>query len=295
MKILAVYDAYGIWLNAIRKSVEKRNDWTLVELDIGSGIPVGSYVFIRPTMEEKQLAREKEWIEPFFSRPDLNFITDRLQVMFYEDKCAQAREWACFLPPTWVITSKEAALNFLDINTDWPLVSKAAVGASSQYVSILSKEEAKAQVIQAFGDGIPLQHANWDRQKGYVLFQRFLPNNEFTWRVNIVGREAAVFKRFNYKDKPVAQTGNTKPVSELDPMVERVIAAARSVAKEIETKWVALDILYDEPEDQLYLLETSLGWPWPGVGDGAKFFPSERPWVEMFDLMLDEMDKGVFD
>lgn len=295
MKIIAVYDAYNLWIKSIREACDKRSDWTMVELDIGSGIPQGAYVFIRPTMEEKQLAKEKEWIEPFFSRPDLKFITDRLQVMFYEDKCAQAREWSYFLPPTWVITSKEAALSFLDVNTDWPLVSKAAVGASSTFVSILGKEEAKAQVIQAFGDGIPLQHGNWDRQKGYVLFQKFIPANEFTWRANVIGREVAVFKRFNYPDKPVAQTGNTKPVSEIDPMVDRIIRAAKHVAKDIETKWVALDILHDHNEDQLYLLETSLGWPWPGVGEGAKFFPSERPWSEMFELMFDEMDKGVFD
>jgi glutathione synthase/RimK-type ligase-like ATP-grasp enzyme len=291
MKIISVYDAYNLWINHIREACPP--DWTLLELSIGSGVPSGSYVFFRPDMNEKNLEREKEWFKDHVRRPDLTMITDAAQVMLYEDKCAQAGLFARHLPDTWLHTSKEAALTWIERRREWPIVSKAAVGASSQFVSILDRDEAMSQAIQAFGDGIPLQHANWDRQKGYVLFQKFLPGNDFTWRVNVIGSQVAVFKRYNYSDKPVAETGNTQPVSEMTPEVEAVIRYARHVANDIGTKWVALDILTDE-SGTFYLLETSLGWPWPGVGEGAKFFPSGRPWSEMFALMFDEIEEGVF-
>jgi glutathione synthase/RimK-type ligase-like ATP-grasp enzyme len=292
MKIICVYDAYNLWVNYIREACP--SDYTLVEASIGSGIPSGAYVFLRPDMNEKNLEREKEWFAQHVRRPDITLITDPIQVMLYEDKCAQAGLFSEYLPPTWVHTTKEAALTWIEQNQEWPIVSKAAVGASSQFVDILNRDAAKSQAIQAFGDGIPLVHENWDCQKGYVLFQRFLPGNDFTWRVNVIGNEVAVFKRFNYLHKPVAETGNTKPVSELTPEVEEVIAYAREVAQGIGTKWVALDILRDYVTGELYLLETSLGWPWPGVGDGAKFFPSERPWTDMFRLMFEQMDEGVW-
>ena len=290
--ILACYDAYDLWIKQIRRIAHERNNWSFVSLNIGDGIPTGAFVFFRPTMNEKQLAREKEWIRHHVDREDLCFVTDEAQCLMYEDKCAQAFAFDRFLPDTRVFFDRDAAYSWVEQHCDWPIVSKAAVGASSQYVNIIDKVEALAIVNQAFGDGIPLNHSNWDRQKGYVLFQRFLPGNDFTWRVNVIGDEVAVFQRFNYPNKAVAQTGNTKPIQSMTDEVAEVIEYAREVAAAIGSKWVALDILRDF--GKLRLIETSLAWPWPGVGDGAIFFPSGRPWYEMFELMFDQMEKGVF-
>ena len=295
MKVLSVYDAYNMWVTDIREAVNRRDGWMLSKLAIGDIIPADTYVFLRPDMNEANLTREKRWLADHVHRSDIRLVTDAVQVMFYEDKCGQAQLFETLLPSTWVFRNRDKALQWVEERQEWPIVSKAAVGASSQYVHVIDKSEAIDIVEQAFGEGIDLKHHNWDRQKGYVLFQHFLPNNDFTWRVNVIGEEVAVFKRHNYKDRPVAQTGNTDPVSKLTPEVEEVISFGRSCANMIGSKWVALDILRDHDTGVLYLLETSLGWPWPGVGEGAKFFPSGRPWNAMFDVMLDEIDRGVFE
>ena len=289
---LACYDAYNMWITQIRRVARAREHWSFVELKIGDDIPPGSFVFFRPTMKEKQLAREKEWIGTHVDRKDLCFVTDKTQCLLYEDKCTQSLVFKDFLPDTQLFTDSGAAHAWVDQNHSWPIVSKASVGASSQYVDIIGRDEALVVIDEAFGEGIPLNHPNWDRQRGYVLFQRFLPGNDFTWRVNVVGDEVAVFQRFNYSDRPVAQTGNTEPVREMTDEIAGVVEYARKVATSINSKWVALDILRDSGE--LRLIETSLAWPWPGVGDGALFFPSRRPWYGMFELMFDQMEQGVF-
>ena len=289
---LACYDAYDVWIRHIRRVARERDHWSFVELKLGDDIPPGSFVFFRPDMHGKRLAAEKGWIKDHVQRDDLRFVTDPAQCLLYEDKCAQFLAFAEFLPDTWLFTNHEAARMWVETHRTWPVVSKAAVGASSQYVRVVDKREALSIVAQAFGDGIPLNHPNWDRQRGYVLFQKFLSGNDFTWRVNVVGDEVAVFQRFNYPDRPVAQTGNTRPIRSMNSETAEVIKYARKIAGAIGSKWVALDILRDD--DKLCLIETSLAWPWPGVGDGAMFFPSGRPWYRMFELMFDQMEQGVF-
>ncbi len=64
------------------------------------------------------------------------------------------------------------------------------------------------------------------------------------------------------------------------------------MASAIGTKWCALDILRDHEKDQLVCLETSLGWPWPGVGGGV--WTNGEPWENMFDVLLDEIEAGAF-
>lgn len=293
--LLCVYDAYDIWAKEIYAACNTRRDrWDTLHLHIGDEIPRDAHAFIRPDMNEQRLLREKAWLKDHVHRPELHLITDATQIMLYEDKCAQAKFFEEHLPPTWVFTCKAGALEWIEKRKVWPIVSKASVGASSEYVEVISKDQAIEKVQEAFGPGIDLRHPNWDRQKGYVLFQHFLPGNSFTWRVNVIGNEVALFRRFNHPNKPTAQTGNTEPVTDFTAEVEAVCMYARSVARSIDSKWVALDILRDYQHGGLYLLETSLAWPWPGVGRGALFFPSRRPWIQMFELMFDQAEQGVF-
>ena len=149
----------------------------------------------------------------------LLMIQDQGQIDCYEDKSEQFLRWNHWMPDTWLIADESMALGFVDSYTDWPLVSKANVGASSVNVRILKdKREAQNHVMQLFGVGIEVHHgANcpMTRQKGYALLQRFIPHT-ITWRVNAMGDARAVFKRYCYKDRPVAQTGNVDPTYEME-------------------------------------------------------------------------------
>jgi len=227
----------------------------------------------------------------------LLMVQDAGQVEVYEDKSEQFRRWSKWMPDTWRFTDKDAALQFVG-TACYPLVSKADVGASSVNVRILNDRlAAEAHVLQLFGEGIPVNlganNAPKTIQRGYVLLQRFIPH-KVTWRVNAIGDARAIFQRYCYPDKPVAQTGNVEPVMRLKEQHEDLLRYANEVFEDIGTKWCALDILQDG--NSWKMLETSLAWPWPSPGrcNEAPIFGSSRQWIEIWDVMFEQIDRGAF-
>ena len=251
------------------------------------------YGFIRCHADPNALKRNHRDWDVMASR--LTMIQDRDQVLLYENKSGQFERWGEWMPPTWRFTNCDLAMQFLE-TAEYPLVSKADVGASSVNVRILSdKAQAQQHVRQIFGAGITVKHCAGKAQsvqRGYVLFQQFIPHT-VTWRVNAVGYTRAIFKRFCYPDKPVAQTGNVEPVMDLDDETESLLEFADSFFEHANTKWCALDILRDG--DKWRLLETSLAWPWPSPGacNGAPLFGSkDKRWIQLFDVLFDEIESG---
>jgi glutathione synthase/RimK-type ligase-like ATP-grasp enzyme len=225
-------------------------------------------------------------------------IQDELQMALYEDKSTQHQFFHPWMPRTWRLVRKADALKLLE-NNDTPevLVSKADVGASSVNVRILKSRDAqRAHIEQLFGEGIEVNHCAGGAkslQQGYALLQEFIPH-QVTWRVNIVGTKLAAFKRYCYPDREVAQTGNVEPVKEMDAEIESLFDYANAFFRSAGTHWCAADILKDG--DKWRLLETSLAWPWPSPGDcdNAPFFGTKRRWREMWDVMFDEFETGVW-
>jgi len=228
---------------------------------------------------------------------DLTLIQDQAQIDVYEDKSEQFLRWFDWMPDTWLFHDDESAQSFLH-NAPYPLVSKANVGASSVNVRILkNKAEAQKHIAQLFGAGVWVHHgANCPqtRQKGYALLQRFIPHTT-TYRVNAMGDARAVFFRYCYPDKPVAQTGNVDPAFEMTPELESLLEYCDRVFADIGSKWCALDVLKDG--DGWALLETSLCWPWPSPGrcnEGTIFRSNNRKWIGMFECMFDELERGAW-
>jgi hypothetical protein len=251
--------------------------------------------FIRPHVHPQTLGRNKQDYEVMNER--LMMIQDRDQVMLYEDKSAQFVKWGEWMPDTWRFTSEDAALDFVYNRAPYPLVSKADVGASSVNVRILQNAgQAAKHVEKLFSDGIVVEHSSEvprSKPTGYALLQRFIPH-EVTWRVNAIGNGRAIFQRFCYKNRPVAQTGNVKPVMVLDEEMESLLEYADKFFKHAKTKWCALDILKEESGWKL--LETSLAWPWPSPGtcNDAPIFGTRHKWIGMFEAMFDEFEEGAW-
>jgi len=221
-------------------------------------------------------------------------IQDRAQVEVYEDKSEQWRRWGDLMPETQRFSSLDDALSCAP---DFPVVSKADEGASSVNVRIIkSRAEYEEHARQAFsGEGIKVNRCadrTFTRQRGYLLIQRFIPHDR-TYRVNIVGNRMAIFERYNYKDRPVAQTGNTKGVCEFTPLHDSLLDYAAEVGRRIGSRFVALDVLKDH--DEWTLLETSLAWPWtpkdysdvPLIGGGQ--------WGGLWDALCEDLLSGAFE
>jgi glutathione synthase/RimK-type ligase-like ATP-grasp enzyme len=230
-------------------------------------------------------------------------VQDFAQVEVYEDKSAQFWRWGHFMPATWRFESKNEATDFVS-RYGKPLVSKADVGASSYNVRILhTQADQLTHVQQAFGRGIPVNHCAGgpggrnvtSMQRGYVLLQEYI-QNEVTWRINVVGRCYAIFKRFNAPGTFTAQTGNVEGLVELDEDATTALETTKKIVESLQTKWCAFDLLRT-PSGAFKLIETSLAWPWPSPGNcmQARFFgPTQHVWAGMWDLMLDEYEAGIW-
>lgn len=286
---LCALDSYQSWADAAIAAARARG-WRARQIQRGSEVDADGYGFIRLSMLPNVLRTNREDYAAMAQR--LTMIQDPTQVRLYEDKSAQFAEWPEWMPDTWRFTDRDAALEFV-ARADYPLVSKADVGASSVNVRILrSAGEAAKHVTQAFGAGIGLQRS--EVQRGYVLLQRFIPHKD-TYRVNAIGDCRAIFFRHCYPDKPVAQTGNVDPAMVMTDELESLLEYADRFFAHAGTKWCAIDVLKDG--DQWRLLETSEGWPWPSPGmcNEAPIFRSKgRRWIEMFEVMLDEIERGAW-
>lgn len=261
----------------------------------------GAWGFIRPHADPKVLLKNHVDFDQMAIH--LNMVQDLAQVVVYENKTAQWKRWHAWMPSTIRFDNYEQAVHFAHA---WPddtkIVSKADVGASSVNVRILADRDALLRHIeQVFSTGIDVKHCaggkhadTISKQKNYVLLQEFIPH-EVTWRVNIVGRRMAAFKRFCYPDRPVAQTGNVQPVMELDQEVISLLEFAKRVFSDLGTRWCAIDILKNQA-GEWKLIETSLAWPWPSPGDcnRAPFFDTKRTWAQMWDVMFDEIEAGAW-
>jgi hypothetical protein len=265
--------------------------------------------FIRPHAIPQILERNQaDYVQ---MAQHLTMVQDLSQVELYDDKSGQFWRWGTYMPPTWRFESKVSALAFLhSAEAPLQLVSKADVGASSKNVRVLlTRADQIAHVRQVFDRGIRVDHCAgggregrqaFSFQRGYVLLQEYVPH-EVTWRVNAVGRGRAVFKRYNHPGGLTAQTGNVEALVAIENELENRVLDFADVlfTGPLSTHWCALDILHDARKDVLYLIETSLGWPWPspnncmeGVFFGAINTP--RRWAEMWELMLDEYEAGTW-
>ncbi len=95
-----------------------------------------------------------------------------------------------------------------------------------------------------------------NRQKGYVYFQEFIPNNGFDTRVEIVGDKAIGLIRYTREnDFRASGSHNNKYDAELIP--EGAIDFAFYVAEKLGIQAVALDLVQHKETKEFYLIETS--------------------------------------
>jgi hypothetical protein len=299
VKQFFVHDERHIWHKAACEAA-RNHGYAARRIFTGDDVQGPGVGFLRPHADWRRLPANRVDFERM-TRAGLTMIQDRAQVELYEDKSGQFARWGDWMPETWRFTDREAALDFVD-QAPIPLVSKADVGASSVNVRVLTTRQAALEHVSLlFGHGIPVDHGAAcpkTTQKGYALLQRFIPHT-ITWRVNAIGDARAVFKRYCYKDRPVAQTGNVDPVYEMSPEIESLLDFSDRFFRHAGTKWCAIDVLRDDGDDEgdgWRLLETSLAWPWPSPGDcnNGTIFRSRHKWIGMFEVMFDELERGAW-
>jgi len=195
---------------------------------------------------------------------------------------------------SWVFYEKKDALNWIE-KTSFPKVFKLRGGAGSTNVKLIrSKGEAIRMVKKAFGNGFPA-YDKWNdikeqylrykqgkltlinamkslrrvfvstrfartvgRQKGYIYFQEFIPNNDSDIRVITIGGKAFAIKRMTRPNDFRASGGGVIKY-EKELIDEQCVKIAFDTSDKLRANCVAYDFVFDQNGNPL-IVEINYGF-----------------------------------
>ena len=197
------------------------------------------------------------------------------------------------LVPSYVFYTKKEAMNWIK-ETDFPKVFKLRSGAGSGNVRLVrTKSQAKKITRKAFANGFPqlnrieyfkdnlrrfrqgkdklglikgivrvLISSKYSRmlskEKGYVYFQDFIPNNSFDIRVVVIGNKAFALKRLVRKGDFRASGGGSI-IYDKNQIDIRCVKIAFEVNEKIKSQSIAYDFVFDKDNNPL-IVEISYGY-----------------------------------
>lgn len=182
---------------------------------------------------------------------------------------------------SWIFYDKRKAIDFVQ-NTKFPIVFKLKRGAGGSTVRLINNAtEAEKCVNLMFKKGVSIKKGfpgsvhemikekgltgfirkragmikqrlkkgadyfddDWGIEKNYVLFQEFLPNNDYDTRVVTIGQRAFAFQRMN-KKKDFRASGSQNVVFDPDRIDKRFISLALEISEKLEFDTMSYDFLY---------------------------------------------------
>lgn len=214
------------------------------------------------------------------------------------------------LVPSYVFYTKKDAVKWIE-QTDFPKVFKLRGGSGSSNVQLVeNKRKAKKLVKKAFGNGfsqldrvnhLKFRYKNYiagkesfvavikgitrlfignkysnmaPKEKGYVYFQDFIPNNKFDTRIVVVGNRAAAERRMVRKnDFRASGSGNFS----YDDIDLNAIKIAFEVATRLNLQSIAFDFIHNN-NNQPLIVEMSYGFGVEGISKVPGFWDSSLQW-----------------
>jgi glutathione synthase/RimK-type ligase-like ATP-grasp enzyme len=213
--------------------------------------------------------------------------------------------------PTHVFYTKREALNWVQ-KTSFPKVFKLRGGAGSANVRLVrTKGKASKLIRKAFGRGFPqldrvgcfkemfrkyrmgldrlgllkgiyrlLFGSEFSRmhgrEKGYVYFQDFIPNNLFDIRVVIIGNKAFGFKRMVRKNDFRA-SGSGSIIYNKKKIDERCVKIAFDVNEKLKAQSIAYDFVFNENKEPL-IVEISYAYIAPLYDKCEGYWDRDMNW-----------------
>lgn len=206
---------------------------------------------------------------------------DTKTTWFFDDKLGQKYLLEAInlpLVPTFVFFSKKEALGWIS-NAEWPLVFKLRSGAGSRNVKLIkNKRQAKRIIVKAFGKGLrqydayggirerfrgyrlgkssfkeviksilhiiyPIQlEKSKGREKGYVYFQKFIPDCKYDIRVQLVGEKMwAMIRPVRENDFRASGSGKIDSDPQKIPVEARKLSL--DVVRRLKLQSAAIDLL----------------------------------------------------
>lgn len=216
------------------------------------------------------------------------------------------------LVPSYVFYSRSEALEWIR-KESFPKIFKLRGGAGASNVRLVkSKRQAVRIVNLAFSRGISTfnrmdhlkdawrlfreHHLSWNsfckefvrsvistdyaqkhgREKGYVYFQNFIPNNKSDVRLIVIKDRAYGMKRMCRKNDFRASGSSNFIYDNID---ERTLKIAFNTAEKLALQSVAFDFIYDELGNPL-IIEMSYGYGTKGSSKCKGYWTKDLKWHE---------------
>lgn len=235
----------------------------------------------------------------------------------FDDKVAQAYLFDALgfaVPDTRVFTDREAALEWL-ATAPFPQVFKLRGGAGSANVTLVRDRAQAERLVRAmFGRGIPSFDPWWvlrdrwrqyragltssvellrgvarllvvpkyaktrGRERGYALFQSYVPGNDHDLRIIVIGDRAFGIKRF-VRDGDFRASGSGYLSHARTDLPEDVVRLAFTYARRLRAQCVAFDFVR-APQGTPLLLEISYAFTVTAYDACPGYWTSDLTWHE---------------
>lgn len=218
------------------------------------------------------------------------------------------------LVPSYVFYSKNDAFNWIN-KASFPKVFKLRGGAGAANVRLVrTRKEARRLARKAFGLGFT-QYAAIDnlkerwrkyrlgktdfkdivkgiirlaykpafarmhpREKGYIYFQDFIPNNSFDIRICVVGDKAFGLKRLT-REGDFRASGSGFLLFERSQIDERCVRIAFDTSRMLKAQSVAFDFIFDS-ENRPLIVEMSYGYTAAAYDSCEGYWTPDMEWHE---------------
>jgi glutathione synthase/RimK-type ligase-like ATP-grasp enzyme len=234
----------------------------------------------------------------------------------FDDKLAQKYLFEAIgapVAPTYVFYSRQEALEWV-AGSSFPKVFKMRNGSGSDNVRLIrSRSEAVRLVKRAFGRGFR-QYTAWanlkerirkyrlgkttrlkvikgiirfvyptryvrvtGREKGYILFQDFIPGNDSDIRIIVVGDKAFAIKRL-VRANDFRASGSGHVLYEKEHFDDETVKLSFRMARELKSQCAAFDFVFDG--GNTYVLEISFGFVKEVYDPCTGYWDEELTWHE---------------
>lgn len=130
---------------------------------------------------------------------------------------------------------------------------------------------------------------DWQKQKNYVLFQKYLPDNAYDTRVTVIADRAFAFRRGN-RSKDFRASGSGKLDYNIENINKRCLEISFEVSRAFGFQSMAYDFLMDRQRDPYFseisytFLDTAV-YKCPGYWDIGLNWHEGHFWPQYFQLM----------